>query len=81
MRYDSEKRQYECSMLLKQGWYDYQYVFVKDGEDTPVTGPFEGNHYETENDYSILVYYRNPRERYDRVIGSATANTLNRISD
>ncbi|HLP74372.1 MAG TPA: DUF5103 domain-containing protein [Bacteroidales bacterium] len=81
MHFNSEKRQYECSMLLKQGWYDYQYVFVKDGEDTPVTGPFEGNHYETENDYSILVYYRNPRERYDRVIGSATANTLNRISD
>lgn len=81
MNYNAVKHQYEGTMLLKQGWYDFEYVFVKDGENTPETGPFEGNHYETENDYTIIIYYRNPLERYDRVIGTVTANTLNRISD
>ncbi len=37
---------------------------------------FEGSHYETENDYIVLLYYRNPHDRYDRVIGSVIANTL-----
>lgn len=81
MTYNISKHQYECTMLLKQGWYNYDYEFIRDGGNTAENGPFEGNHYETENDYVILIYYRNPRERYDRVIASVTANTLNRISD
>jgi hypothetical protein len=81
MTYNNQFRQYECTMLLKQGWYDYEYAFVEDGAENGLTGPFEGNHYETENDYLILIYYRNPRERYDRLIGTAVQNTLNRISD
>ncbi len=28
----------------------------------------------------VLVYYRNPRDRYDRVMGTGSINTLNRIS-
>jgi hypothetical protein len=68
-------------MLLKQGWYNYEFEFLKNGEQIGTTGPFEGNHYETENDYVVLIYYRNPRERYDRLIGSAIQNTLNRITD
>ncbi len=31
MIYNQERRQYECTMLLKQGWYNYEYVFLKDG--------------------------------------------------
>lgn len=81
MIYNSTNRQYECTMMLKQGWYNYEYVFVKDSQETAERGPFEGNHYETENDYLILVYYRNPRERYDRLVGSVIHNTLNKLSD
>jgi hypothetical protein len=80
MIYNFEKQQYECTMLLKQGWYNYEYVYLKKGESRGSASTFEGDHYETENDYLILVYYRNPRERYDRLIGSATINTLNRIA-
>jgi len=40
-----------------------------------------GSHYETENDYIVLIYYRNPRDRYDRVIGTAIANTLNKLTN
>lgn len=81
MRYNPEKRQYECTMLLKQGWYNYEYVFLKNGETNGTSSLFEGSHYETENDYLILVYYRNPRDRYDKVIGTAIANTLNKLTN
>jgi virulence-associated protein VagC len=81
MTYNAEKREYECTMLLKQGWYNYEYVFLKDGSPDGTATLFEGSHYETENDYTVLIYYRNPQERYDRVIGTVTANTLNRLSN
>ena len=81
MTYNPERGEYECSMLLKQGWYNYEYVFMKEGSSDGLATLFEGNHYETENDYVVLIYYRNPRERYDRVIGSIIVNTLNRITN
>jgi hypothetical protein len=81
MTYNSERKEYECTMLLKQGWYNYEYVFKKDGEANGIATLFEGSHYETENDYIVLIYYRNPRDRYDRVIGSSIANTLNKLSN
>lgn len=81
MTYNPGKKQYECTMLLKQGWYNYEYVFLKDGETNGSASFFEGSHYETENDYLVLIYYRNPRDRYDRVISSVIANTLNHLAN
>ena len=81
MTYNQKSEEYECSMLLKQGLYNYEYVFLKEGGSDGTAGLFEGSHYETENDYLILIYYRNPLDRYDRVIGTFVANTLNRISN
>lgn len=81
MSYNVTKGSYESIILLKQGWYNYEYVFRKDGFEETVATKFEGSHYETENDYTVLIYYRNPRERYDRVIGVQTINTLNRLTD
>ena len=81
MSYNEADGAYECIMLLKQGWYNYEYVFRKNGADDSVATKFEGSHYETENDYTVLIYCRNPRERYDRVIGVQTINTLNRLTD
>ncbi|HOO98809.1 MAG TPA: DUF5103 domain-containing protein [Bacteroidales bacterium] len=80
MIYNPAEREYECTLQLKQGWYNYQYVFVSDidGSCNPVK--FEGSHTETENDYMVIIYYRNPRGRYDRIIGTGTINTLNRIT-
>jgi len=75
MTYDPERGQYQCSMLLKQGWYNYEYIFMKNGDKAAESSVFEGNHYETENDYLILTYYRSIRDRYDRLIGSLTINT------
>jgi hypothetical protein len=81
MSYNPDAKAYESIILLKQGWYNYEYVFRRDGSDDSVASRFEGSHYETENDYTVLIYYRNPRERYDRIIGVQTINTLNRLTD
>jgi hypothetical protein len=81
MTYNEHNKQYECTMLLKQGWYNYEIAFVKNGDSKATTTMFEGSHYETENDYVVLVYYRNPRDRYDRVIGTGIANTLNKLTN
>ena len=80
MVFNPIQQQYECTMLLKQGWYNYEYVFLRNGDQEGVASKFEGSHYETDNDYLALVYYRNPRDRYDRVIGTGSANTLNRLT-
>jgi hypothetical protein len=81
MNYNPDDGAYECIILLKQGWYNYEYVFLNDKTRNSVATRFEGSHYETENDYTVLIYYRNSRERYDRVLGARTVNTLNKLTD
>lgn len=77
MGYNFETNQYEKSVLLKQGNYNYQYVFVENGTNLGQSGVIEGNYYQTENEYSIYVYYRPMGTRYDRLIGTATIkNTM-----
>ncbi|HOW40617.1 MAG TPA: DUF5103 domain-containing protein [Bacteroidales bacterium] len=78
MEYNPQTEQYECSILLKQGYYNYEYAFIKDGSADGTATYFEGSHYETENDYLILIYYRNPQERYDRLLGMTMTNTVNK---
>ena len=69
MRYNKDKYNYENVQLLKQGSYNYQYLFVANGSTKGETGPIEGNFYQTENEYLILIYHRPFGERYDRLIG------------
>jgi len=78
MIYNPGNASYEGSLLLKQGWYNYEYL-VSSKNPGISTSYFEGDRFETENDYIILVYYRNPGERFDRLIGTSTINTLNNI--
>ncbi|MDR1403165.1 MAG: DUF5103 domain-containing protein [Tannerellaceae bacterium] len=72
MGYNFETNQYEKSILLKQGSYNYQYVFIENGTNQGQSGVMEGNNYQTENEYSIYVYYRPMGTRYDRLIGATT---------
>ncbi|MGZ5243622.1 MAG: type IX secretion system plug protein [Bacteroidia bacterium] len=65
---------YSCNVLLKQGYYDYEYVAVNaNGEFVPAV--FEGNHWETENNYSIFVYYKPRNQLGDRLVGVYLLNT------
>ncbi|MGM0666230.1 MAG: DUF5103 domain-containing protein [Bacteroidota bacterium] len=78
MHYNYEQQAYELRLLLKQGWYNYMYAIKNESLSESVFNRFEGDHYETENDYIILSYYRDPNERYDRLIGHHIINTLNK---
>ena len=69
MEYNSLTGRYEATVLLKQGAYDYQYLWVPDGESKGQTKPTEGDWYETKNEYLILLYFRERGSRYDRLIG------------
>lgn len=66
LHYDSTQGLYTGKVLLKQGWYDYQYL-VK-SPHVPATF-FEGSHFETENYYEIFVYNRPFQPRADLLIG------------
>ncbi|MBS1763410.1 MAG: DUF5103 domain-containing protein [Bacteroidetes bacterium] len=68
MKYDEELKAYTGTLFLKQGYYNYEYVFVKDGTTFGDESWLEGNHYETENNYWILVYHRPQNVRYDKLV-------------
>jgi hypothetical protein len=68
MKFNFDNHHYETTMLLKQGYYEYVYMFLKKGSKTGDVTFIEGNHYETSNDYSICVYYRKPGTFYDKLI-------------
>jgi hypothetical protein len=68
MRYDEKLKAYTTTLYLKQGYYNYEYVFVKDGTTFADESWLEGNHYETENNYWILVYHRPQTQRYDKLV-------------
>ncbi len=76
MIYNFETNSYELTLLLKQGYYNFMYAYVPDGSDVADPGYFEGDHYETENDYSIFVYYSDITSRYVRLIGYVKTNSL-----
>ena len=59
---------YEASLLLKQGFYNYTYVSVDENSEIN-NHAIEGSFYQTENEYTVIVYYRKYGERYDQVIG------------
>ena len=69
MEYNAQKGMYIKSLLLKQGVYNYRYLFLPAGSERFDIGAIEGNHFETENEYLILFYYRPPGDRYDRLLG------------
>lgn len=76
MTYNYEQKQYECDLFLKQGFYNYQYVAVFDNSETINEIAIDGSHYNAENDYLILSYFRPFNARYDRLIGYKLINSL-----
>jgi len=68
MEYDAEKGLYTASILQKQGYYSYQYLWqTPDGRTHNL--PSEGNFYQTENRYQVYIYYRGTGERTWRLVG------------
>ena len=68
MKWNEKNQQYEGELLLKQGYYSYQYLMMKPEEKLkPV--PSEGNFYQTENTYQALIYFKANGDRTDRLVG------------
>lgn len=76
MYYNERLKLYTCKMLLKQGFYNYTYITVNDKKEIN-NHAIEGSFYQTENDYSVIVYYKPIGSRYDQVIGYGRANSEN----
>ena len=70
---------YELTMLLKQGYYNYKYVYVPQGSAVADHKNLEGSFWETENEYQIFVYYRDLAGRFDQLVGyQKLSSVLNR---
>ena len=68
MKWNEKNQQYEGELLLKQGYYSYQYLMMKpEGKLKPV--PSEGNFCQTENTYQALIYFKANGDRTDRLVG------------
>jgi len=75
MTYNYKTKSYEKTLLLKQGYYNYQYVMKYRNESTGDASFIEGNHWETDNDYTIYIYNREPGDVFDRLIGVGHLNS------
>jgi hypothetical protein len=73
--YNAAKGIYEKTLYLKQGYYDYTYVSKDKANKKAEATVTEGNYWETENDYTVFVYYRSYSERHDELVGIATVNS------
>ena len=71
MEFDEREGVYKTSIPLKQGYYDYIYVTRdRSAQQGPFSGELtESDRWETENDYLVLVYYRELGGRYDQLLG------------
>jgi hypothetical protein len=78
LNYDSGKNRFVGNFSLKQGLYDYKYVWLdrEAGRIDPTV--FEASFFETENTYQVFVYYRKPGSRWEELIGFTNINNTKR---
>jgi hypothetical protein len=70
MKYSFEEKGYYLNLFLKQGLYNYVITFVEKGKTAGDDSLIEGSHWETENEYTVYAYYREPGGLYDRLIAA-----------
>lgn len=76
MIYNPETGRYETNFKFKQGFYNYKYVVVNN-DGSLDEGRISGNFWQTENNYKVLVYYRDLGTRYDRIVGFNELSSTN----
>ena len=77
MAYNYKRKGYDKTLLLKQGYYNYQYILKYYNQSVGDVSFIEGNHWETDNNYTIFVYNRELGADYDRLIGVKHINSFN----
>jgi hypothetical protein len=75
MHYNPELGVYEKELLLKQGYYSYTYLTKDVNSKIPTVDQTDGSNWETENDYTVLIYYRSLSGRHDELVGVTTVNS------
>lgn len=75
MTWNFDTSAYELTLLLKQGYYNYMYVYVPQGSAVADHKNLEGSFWQTENDYQIFVYFREIAGRYDQLVGYRQLNS------
>lgn len=76
LEYNPATNYWEAELYLKQGIYNYQYVFVHDGSTEIDATYIEGSHWETQNEYGVFIYLTDETSLYDRLIGVGYFNTI-----
>jgi hypothetical protein len=76
LTYDPARKKFSVNLFLKQGVYDYQYIWKDRGTGKTEPAAFEGSFVETENTYQAFVYFRKPGSRWDELIGYSTLSTV-----
>ena len=66
--YDATTRTYSGAVLLKQGYYNYQFM-LRDAKGAVRLMPEEGSFFDTENRYQALVYYKGITDRTWQLVG------------
>lgn len=74
MQYNSSRQAYETTLLLKQGYYNYKYVAVDDRGNF-ISDFFDSSFAQTENEYTVNVYYKGIHDRWDRLVAIESINT------
>lgn len=69
MEYNYKAKAYEANLLLKQGYYNYQYMFLEDGQTEGSTEIIEASFLQARQIYTFYVYHRQMGMRYDRLVG------------
>jgi hypothetical protein len=80
MDYNQDKGVYEKAIVIKQGFTNFQYTIADKKGNIDNENAVDGNFYQTENEYTILVYYKESTDRYQRVIGKGNANSINIVN-
>ncbi len=68
MAWVADSGYFSLTLPLKQGYYNYSYCLLENENECSVLET-EGSHYETRNEYHILVYWNETGRRYSRLVG------------
>ena len=75
LNYDERMGCYETSLLLKQGYYNYTYLFIPEDTQLASQEAVDGHFHQTSQDYYIFVYLYDYDYGYDRLLGYRKIST------
>jgi hypothetical protein len=80
LEYNETSKRFEKEVVLKQGYYNYKYVFKPENVLQANDWQYymtEGNHFQTENEYLLMVYYKPYNKTYQALVGFLSINSQN----